>query len=303
MKRHTGKGDHIDTFNHLKGIFESLSKSQKKIALYIFHHYETAPDMAAVEIAKAVGVSEATVVRFAAALGFDGYPEFKKKLKEDVNSKLTTLERIDLSINDDRRNFSENKYARKVLKKDIKSIFETMDTLQSEAFEESVKAIASAEKVFIIGFRTTSMLTEYLGYYLNLILPDVRVVNHSSTDFYEQLIKSGEKDVAIAVSFPRYAQKTVEAVRFLKKRNTKIISITDSHNAPLNPYADYVLPAKTNVYSFVDSLVAPMSLINALVIAVGGQNLERTKEIFEALELAWQEGEVYAGNNLEIEMN
>lgn len=300
MKRFLNQDNQIDTFGKLKGVFEKLSKSQKKIALYILHHYETAPNMAAVQIAKAVGVSEATVVRFATALGFDGYPEFRKKLQEDINSKLTTLERIDISVNDDKKNYSENKYARKVLKKDIKSILDTMETLQTEAFEESARAIATAKKVFITGFRTTSMLTDYLGYYLNLILPDVRVVNHSSTDFYEQLIKAGENDVVIAVSFPRYAQRTVEAARFLRERGAVIISITDNQNAPLNQFADYILLAKTNVYSFVDSLVAPMSLINALVIAVGAQNLEHTKNTFKELESIWKEREVYTGDTLEL---
>ena len=299
MKKELQQSEMIDVFIKLKSTYDQLSKSQKKIAQYILHHYEKAHSMAAVEIAKEVGVSEATVVRFSNALGFEGYPEFRKKLQEDVNSKLTTLARIKLSQEADAENAAENKYARKVLKKDIAAIADTMATLNDPAFEESAKAIAAAKKVFIIGFRTTGMLVEYLGYYLNLILDDVRIINHSNLDFYEHLIKATSEDVVIAISLPRYAQRTIEAAAFLQGRGPKLIAITDNENAPLCQYADYVLPVKSRVYSFVDSLVAPMSLINALVIAVGNQNLDKTKASFEEMEKIWQQQETYAGDRVE----
>lgn len=302
MSRPKIQPEMVDVFIKLRLAFEQLSKSQKKIASYILRNYEKAPDMAAVEIAKSVGVSEATVVRFATALGFDGYPSFRKKLQEDVHSKLTTLERIDISVDDDKKHYSGNKYIRKVLKKDIKSIYESMDTIQSPSFEESVKCIVNAKKVFILGFRTSGVLAEYLGHYLNIILDDVRVISHGSIDFYEQLIKPEKDDVVIAISFPRYAHSMIEAIQFLKKRGIKIIAVTDNENAPVYAYADHVLLAKSDVYSFVDSLVAPMSLLNAMIIAAGAQNLEKTKKSFQELEKIWHESDVYVGNNMDLNL-
>lgn len=302
MKEPIKQSEVIDVFKKLKDVFDHLSKSQKKIALYILSHYEKAPRMAAVELAKAVGVSEATVVRFANSLGYEGYPDFRKKLQEDVNSKLTTLDRIELSVNDDKKNHSENKYVRKVLRRDIHSIVNTIDTLDDPAFEKSVKCIANARRVFILGFRTSTMLADYLAYYLNLLVEDVRVITNGTSNFYEQLIKANENDVVIAVSFPRYAQRTIEAADFLKQRGTKIITITDTLEAPINQNADHTLLAKNSVYSFVDSLVAPMCLINALVIAVGAQSLDETKKTFSELEGIWKAQDVYAGDEVVTEL-
>ncbi|MEF9918716.1 MAG: MurR/RpiR family transcriptional regulator, partial [Eubacterium sp.] len=282
-----------DIFLEIKERYQSLSKSHKKIATFMMRNYEKAPDMSAVKVAQNVKVSEATVVRFALSLGYIGYPEFRKALKNEINSKLTTIERINMSLGDEEKEKLMQRSVAAVLKSDVNSINGTLESFDYEALKQCVDLIRNAHKVVIIGFRTTSLLTEHLGYYLNLILDDVRVINHGVTDIYEHLVKINDDDVVIAMSFPRYAQKTYEAVAFLKDRGPKIITISDSDHAPINRFADQKLLAKSNVYSFVDSLVAPLSLINALVVAIGFKNIKETKKTFNELEEIWKEHYIY----------
>ena len=285
-----------DIFAEIKERYKGLSKSHKKIAAFVMKNYEKAPDMSAIKVAQHVKVSEATVVRFALSLGYEGYPEFRKALKNEINSKLTTIERINMTLGDEEKEKLMQRSVAAVLKSDINSINGTLESFDYEALRQCVDLIRGAGKVVIIGFRTTSLLTEHLGYYLNLILDDVRVINHGVTDIYEHLIKIGEGDVVIAMSFPRYAQKTYEAVEFLKNWGPKIITISDNEHAPINEFADHKLIAKSNVYSFVDSLVAPLSLINALVVAVGFKNIKETKQTFNELEEIWKEHYIYTGD-------
>ncbi|MEG0074429.1 MAG: MurR/RpiR family transcriptional regulator [Eubacterium sp.] len=291
-----------DIFLEIKERYQSLSKSHKKIATFMMRNYEKAPDMSAVKVAQNVKVSEATVVRFALSLGYIGYPEFRKALKNEINSKLTTIERINMSLGDEEKEKLMQRSVAAVLKSDVNSINGTLESFDYEALKQCVDLIRNAHKVVIIGFRTTSLLTEHLGYYLNLILDDVRVINHGVTDIYEHLVKINDDDVVIAMSFPRYAQKTYEAVAFLKDRGPKIITISDSDHAPINRFADQKLLAKSNVYSFVDSLVAPLSLINALVVAIGFKNIKETKKTFNELEEIWKEHYIYTGDEFVKEL-
>ncbi|MEG0495792.1 MAG: MurR/RpiR family transcriptional regulator [Eubacterium sp.] len=285
-----------DIFSEIKERYQHLSKSHKKIAAFVMKNYERAPDMSAIKVAQNVKVSEATVVRFALSLGYEGYPEFRKALKNEMNSKLTTIERINMSLGDEEKEKLMQRSVAAVLKSDVNSINETLESFDYESFKQCVDLIRGARKVVVIGFRTTSLLTEHAGYYLNLILEDVRVINHGVTDIYEHLIKIDKEDVVIAMSFPRYAQKTYEAIKFLKNRGPKIITISDSDHAPINEFADQKLIAKSNVYSFVDSLVAPLSLINALVVAIGFKNIKETKQTFNELEEIWKEHYTYTGD-------
>jgi DNA-binding MurR/RpiR family transcriptional regulator len=186
-----------------------------------------------------------------------------------------------------------------VLKSDLSNINATFEEFDYEIFKSCIDLILGARKIIIIGFRTTTLLTEHLGYYLNLILDNVRVVNYGVSDIYEHLIRVNEEDVVIAISFPLNAQKTFEALEFLKNKGVKIITISDSENAPINVFTEHRLIAKSNVYSFVDSLVAPLSLINALVISVGLRNIGKTKETFNELEEIWREHYIYTGDESE----
>ncbi len=288
-----------DIFSAIKKRYPKLSKSHKLIADFMLSHYENAAEMSAVSVAKSVGVSEATVVRFSVTLGYEGYPEFRGAIKNEINSKLTTIERIDMTLRNEQKEKAMQETVHNVLKSDLSNINATFEEFDYEIFKSCIDLILDARKVIIIGFRTTTLLTEHLGYYLNLILDNVRVVNYGVSDIYEHLIRVNEEDVVIAISFPRYAQKTYEAVEFLKNKGVKIITISDNENAPINVFTQHRLIAKSNVYSFVDSLVAPLSLINALVISVGLRNIGKTKETFNELEEIWREHYIYTGDELE----
>jgi len=290
-----------DIFSTIKQLYPNLSKSHKLIADFMFSHYERVSEMSASKVAKGVEVSEATVVRFSIALGFEGYPEFRRALKNELNSKLTTIERINMTLRNEEKDKALQETVHNVLKADIENINSTFEEFDYENFKSCIDLILEARKVIIIGFRTTSLLTEHLGYYLNLILDNVKVVNYGVSDIYEDLIRLNEKDVVIAISFPRYAQKTYEAVEFLKDKGIKIIAISDNEKAPINEFTEFRLIAKSNVYSFVDSLVAPLSLINALVISVGLRNIGKTKETFNALEEIWRDHYIYTGDEVEKE--
>lgn len=300
MEEYT-KTESKDIFSAIKNKYAKLSKSHKKIADFVFSHYERVSEMSAIKVAQSLDVSEATVVRFSVTLGYEGYPEFRRALKNEINSKLTTIERINMTLRNEEKEKAFQETVQNVLKTDLSNINRTFEEFDYEIFKSSIDLILDARKIIIIGFRTTTLLTEHLGYYLNLILDNVRVVNYGVTDVYEHLIKVNEKDVVIAISFPRYAQKTYEAVEFLKNKGVKIITITDTENAPINEFTEHRLIAKSNVYSFVDSLVAPLSLINALVISVGLQNIGKTKETFNELEEIWRDHFIYTGDELKME--
>ncbi|MGL4606824.1 MAG: MurR/RpiR family transcriptional regulator [Eubacteriaceae bacterium] len=300
-KNANDKRETKDIFFEIKNKYQKLSKSHKKIADFVFSHYERVSEMSAIKVAQSVQVSEATVVRFSVTLGYEGYPEFRRALKNEINSKLTTIDRINMTLKNDEKEKALQETVHNVLKTDLNNINTTFEDFDYEIFKSSIDLILDARKIIIIGFRTTTLLTEHLGYYLNLILDNVRVVNYGVTDVYEHLIKVNEKDLVIAISFPRYAQKTYEAVEFLKNKGVKIITISDNQNAPINVFTEHRLIAKSNVYSFVDSLVAPLSLINALVISVGLRNIGKTKETFNELEEIWRDHFIYRGDELEKE--
>ena len=274
--------------------FPRLSKGQKLIAEYILKNYDKAAFMTAAKLGISVGVSESTVVRFANELGFSGYPKLQKALQELIKNKLTTVQRLELS-----NDFASHGAALKgVLKADMENIRATLEKINPYTFEDVLNSIFEAKNIYIIGLRSSTALAEFLGFYLNIILQNVRIVSYGISDIFEQMINIGE--VVIGIGFPRYATKTIDVLDFSKARGAKVVAITDSLLSPLAAKADSTLIAQSNMASFVDSLVAPLSVINALIIAVGMREKENIADIFANLENIWQEYNVYSYNNRNV---
>lgn len=280
--------------NNLLGVIEAkkpeFSKGQRLIADYITNHYDKAAFMTALKLGTTVGVSESTVVRFAFELGFNGYPQLQRVLQEMIKHKLTSVQRIDVA-NDIMGN---GDVLEKVLNLDIEKIKKTLEETSKETFKDAVNAIASAKKIYILGARSASALASFMAFYFNLMFDNVKLISSSSTsEMFEQIIRMQADDVIIGISFPRYSKKTVNAMHYAKNSGAKAIAITDSEDSPLAKEADFLLKARSDMASFVDSLVAPLSLINALIVSVGQQKNEDLKFIFNRLENIWDEYDVY----------
>jgi DNA-binding MurR/RpiR family transcriptional regulator len=270
--------------------FSKLSKGQKLIAEYILKHYDKAAFMTAAKLGNTVGVSESTVVRFAIELGFSGYPKLQKALQELIKTKLTTVQRIELSNN----LINQENALKGVLKADMDNIRATLEKINHKTFESVINRIFNSKKIYIIGLRSSTALADFLGFYLNLILDNVQVIELGISDIFEQMINISDEDLVIGIGFPRYAVRTIEALSYAKTKGTKIVAITDSLLSPLAVKADYTLIAQSNMASFVDSLVAPLSIINALIVAVGLREKEKISNTFKELENIWEEYHVYA---------
>ncbi|NOV65408.1 DNA-binding MurR/RpiR family transcriptional regulator [Clostridium saccharobutylicum] len=285
-----------DLMRLIQGKFIRLSKGQKLIAEYILKNYDKAAFMTAAKLGISVGVSESTVVRFANELGFSGYPKLQKALQELIKNKLTTVQRLEL------RNdyFSDGDALKGVLKADMENIRATLEKINQNTFEDVVKCIFEAKRIYIIGLRSSTALAEFLGFYLNIILQNVKVVSYGISDVFEQMINVGEGDLVIGIGFTRYAAKTIDALEFSQDRSAKVVALTDSLLSPLASKADYTLIAQSNMASFVDSLVAPLSVINALIIAVGMREKENISDIFGDLEQIWKNYNVYSINNRNV---
>lgn len=279
----------IDILKRIEEALPGLSKGQKLIANYIVEHYEKAAYFTAAKLGSVVGVSESTVVRFANELGYDGYPKLQKTLQELIKIKLTTVQR--LQITSDRIN--EKNILKSVLQLDIEKIRTTLDEMNEEVFCQSVDAIVNAEHIYIIGVRSSSALASFMGFYFNLIFENVKVIlTNSLSEMYEQIFRIGQKDVLIGISFPRYSKRTIKAMQYARNNGATVISITDNDQSPLVDYSHYSLFAKSDMLSFIDSLVAPLSLINALIVAVGLQK-EEVYATFEKLEAIWDTYQVF----------
>lgn len=273
----------------------SFSKGQKRIADYILENYEKAAFMTANKLGVNVDVSESTVVRFAVELGYEGYPSMQKALQEMVRNKLTAIQRIEVS--NDR--LADQDVLSMVMHADAESIRLTMDGLDRDTFDRSVDAIANARKVFIVGIRAASAISEFLGFYLNMTLDNVIVIRvNSFSELFEQIFRIGEQDVMIGISFPRYSKRTVKSMMYAKDQGATTIAITDSEASPLAGLADYTLTARSDMISFVDSLVAPLSLANAIIMAVGRKKGGELTRTFSKLEQIWDEYEVYEKTEL-----
>ena len=267
-----------------------FSKGQRSIAAYILSHYDKAVYMTASKLGAAANVSESTVVRFAFEMGFDGYPELQDALKEMIKSKLTAVQRI--RVADEQLGGTD--ILNKVMNADIDKIRRTMEETSRADFEGAVDSIVSAKTIYIIGARSALVLARFMNLYFNIIFENVRLIDTtSSTEMFEQIMRIGEGDVIIGLSFPRYSKRSAKALSFASKNGAKVISITDSRSSPIAEMADYFLQARSDMASFVDSLVAPLSLINALTVAVGLRKKEELTRTFERLESIWDEYDVY----------
>lgn len=279
-----------DLISIIKNNFHKFSRGQKLIAQFIIEHYDKAAFMTAAKIAETVEVSESTVVRFASALGYSGFPEMQKALQVLIKNKLTTVQRI--GLNDDVND--KLKLHKKNLKNEMNNLRYLYEHFDMEALDKATELILDAERVFVLGLRTSSTMSNYLGFYLDVILNNAKVLNNSGVNsLYEEIIRIKEDDLLIIISYPRYSRTTIDAARFVKGRNTKIVAITDTEESPAYALADVSLLAKSNIVSFVDSLVVPMAMINHLIINISLREKEEIVEYFNALEKLWDNNSIY----------
>ena len=287
LKQEVKDGKHL--ISHIQSQYKRFSKSQKLIAQYILKNYDKVAFMTACKLGETVGVSESTVVRFANALGYSGYPKLQDALQELIKNKLTTVQRMDM---DDEFN-DDSAILNKILKSDMDNIKETLDEIDEKAFEEAANKLLKARKIYILGMRSSFTIAQYLGFYLDIILDNVHIIRTDMGDAFEQTVKINEDDVLIAISFPRYSKKSYQIVEHAKEKGAHIIAITDSKFAPVASLSKDVLLVKSNMASFVDSLVPAFSVANALIVAVGMKEKEDIKEYFDELEGIWEKYSVY----------
>ena len=288
-----------DSFQDRIGVFYSgLSKGHKRIADFIKNNYEKASFMTAAKLGKTVGVSESTVVRFASHVGFDGYPELQKHLQELVKSHLTSVQRMEVAAN----RMGGDDIINDAFAADAEMLKRTREGVSREDFFGSVAAINKAHKIYVLGSRSSASLASFAAFYLNYLCDNVVLIDTSSTsETFEQMFRISEQDVCIAISFPRYSNQTINALSFAKSRGATIISITDGEMSPIAQYATYLLVAESSMVSFVDSLVAPLSLINALIAACAKENDGHVCENLGELEKIWDKYHVYRTDKEEQE--
>ena len=274
----------------IKAQYDKMSKGQKKIADYISENMERAAFMTAMKLAEAAAVSESTVVRFASMLGYEGYPEFQQAMADALQSRLVSPKKA--NTNELRENRSE--LLRRVLVADAQNIVDTIGMVDGNTFDQAVELISNARKICIVGIRTCAPLADYLTYYLRMMRDDVvSVTTTNISEIYEQLSWVQKEDLVIGISFPRYSLRTLRAMDYANHQGARIISITDSKYSPMNMYSSVCLWAKTDMITIADSLVAPMSTINALVIGVYLKNEEQIRKRLEALEESWNAFQTY----------
>lgn len=272
----------------------SFSKGQKRIAEYVLKHYDKAAYLTASRLSTLVGVSESTVVRFAIELGFEGYPEFQHSLKELIRTRLTSFQRIEVTD----QIIGEGKVLEKVLLSDAERIRRTYEEVDHAAFDEAVNRIVNAKNIYILGVRSSSYLAGFLNHSFRMIFDNVRLVQTtSSSDLFEQIMRIGEGDVMIAISFPRYSKRVINAVEYARKQQANIVALTDSRQSPLAEYANQLLAAQSDMAAFVDSFAAPLSIINALIVAVSRRKKDELTERLRELEEIWDHYDVYDKKN------
>ncbi len=288
-------GSNNELLQNIDQRYPKLSKGQKKLADYIREYYDKAAFLTAAKMGAVVGVSESTVVRFATTLGYKGYPEFQKALEELVRTKLNSIQRMEVTYG----RISQAEILDSVLQSDIEKIKLTMANIDHTIFENAVDTILNARKIYVVGIRSCAPLASFLSFYLQLICENVTQVNTtSSSELFEQLIRIGEEDVIIGISFPRYSMRTLKALEFASNRNAKVITLTDSIHSPINLYSSCNLIARSDMASIVDSLVAPLSVVNALVVALCMKKQKEVVSTLEMLESIWDEYKVYSKDEL-----
>ncbi len=284
-----------DILSQIREKYDKMSKSHKLIANFIAEHYEQAVFMTAAKMGEYLGISESTVVRFASSIGYEGYPGFQKALEECVQNKLSRVQKMDAKYG----NSSQSEILTSVLNADIEKLQDTIQNLDPTAFETAVSTILEADAVYIMGLRSNEPLATFLHFYLNMIRGNVRLLNTTSiSETFEQMIHISEKDCFIGISFPRYSMRTLKAMEFANDRNAKVIAITDSIHSPMNLYSSCNLLARSDMVSIVDSLVAPLSVINALVVALCLKCPQEVKKNLEMLEDVWNNYQVYLNDEI-----
>lgn len=275
--------------------YPHLSKGQKRLADYVCKNYDKAVFLTAAKLGEIVGVSESTVVRFAIQLGYKGYPGFQKALEELVRNTLNSIQRMEVTYG----RISQSEILENVLQSDIEKIKMTLAAIDHKAFDLAIDTILKARKIYVIGIRSCAPLASFLRFYLNPICENVTAVTtNSSSEIFEQLIRIGEEDVIIGISFPRYSMRTLKALEFASNRKAKVITLTDSVHSPMNLYSSCNLIARSDMASIVDSLVAPLSVINALIVALCMKKQKEVVTTLEELEQIWGEYQVYSGDEL-----
>lgn len=279
-----------DLLKAIEAKIPQFSKSQKLIANYILEHYDKAAYMTALKLGDAVNVSESTVVRFAIGMGFEGYPQLQRSLQSHIKNRLTSLQRMDVS----RSRLSGENTVSAVLNQDVDKIRRTLENVDMDSFHRAVSQIMGAKHIYIQGAMSSGLLASFAHYYLRLMFDNVTLVGAVGTsELFQRMIHVGEGDLLVAMSFPRYASSTIEACRFAREAGAQIIVITDSESSPLVQYAHTALYAASDMVSFVDSLVAPMSLINALIAMISAANQQQVEQTFSKLEQLWDRSEIY----------
>ena len=279
-----------DLTAHITKHLPGFSKGQRLIANYILEHYDEAAYMTACCLGKTVGVSESTVVRFAAELGFDGYPQLQKAVQELVRSKLTSVQRVEVT----RARMTDEEVLDSVMTYDMANIRQTLDELHRPVFDEAVQALVNARRVYVFGAGSCRALASFSAYYLKLLLPDICLISTSSeTEILEEMIHISEQDALLVLSFPRYSSKSVKAAHFAHTREAKVIAVTDSLLSPIAPLASDLLLAHSDMATIVDSLVAPMSIINALLVAISLKRMDENRDTLNELESLWEAYHVY----------
>ena len=279
-----------DLIKQMEEGMPSFSKGQRQIANYIIAHYEKAAYMTASRLGEATGVSESTVVRFAIELGFEGYPEFQRAMQAIIRNRLTSFQRIEVT----NHLIGDGDVLDKILYADAEKIKQTAEHIDREAFDRAVDALIAARNIYILGVRSSASLADFLGAGLLRVSDNVKLIRSTSgSEVFEQMLDIGERDVLIAISFPRYSKRVVTAVEFAHKAGANVVALTDSAHSPIAPLSDQLLLAQSDVAAFVDSLVAPLSIINALLVAISRKKQGELTERLHRLEHIWDEYEVY----------
>lgn len=279
-----------DLIHHMEAHAAGFSKGQKRIAAFIAEHYDEAAFMTACKLGERVDVSESTVVRFATELGFAGYPQLQKAMQELIRSRLTSIQRIEVT----RARMSDEQVPEQVMAYDIANIRQTLEELPRDVFFQAVDAMVNARRVYIFGAGSCRALANFAAYYLKLLLPDVHLIYTSSqAEIFEEMLSIDEKDALLGISFPRYSSKAVKTLHYAHARGARVVAITDSELSPIADYATHLLLAHSDMPSIVDSLVAPLSVINALTVAISLRKMEEDRPVLATLEQLWKDYQVY----------
>lgn len=289
-------GNTNDLSSRINRKYSSMSKGQKLLATYITDNYDKAAFLTAAKLGGVVGVSESTVVRFAIHLGYKGYPQFQKALEELVSNKLNSIQKMEVKYG----RISQPQILETVLKSDVDNIKNTLEQIDQTTFELAVDMILNAKSIYIIGIRSCAPLAGFLAFYFNLMFDHVCLLNtNSSSELFEQMLRIGSEDIIIGISFPRYSMRTLKAMEFANHRKAKVITLTDSVHSPMNLYSSCNLIAKSDMASIVDSLVAPLSVINSLIVALCMKKQSEVAKTLKMLEEIWDEYQVYENDEID----